>query len=151
MLLHWGFIRHSPLQCIHWAKMLAFNKGKSRVDFIPSAPSFMEKLIYFNSCRRAFEKKLLWQNAELLHLLTGHEVLSPHQQLLILETYWSKKNHSLSVAFYSTFLLLLDLLVITHKPTGSQMSSRFFAKQCDKICSPSKLLGSELQEVSLCS
>lgn len=65
-------------------KTLAFNKGESWVDFIPPTPPPVEKLIHFDCCRRTSEKKLLWQSAESLHLLNGHAVLSPHQQLLIL-------------------------------------------------------------------
>lgn len=69
---------HAGFASVHsLGKKLAFNKGKSWVDSVPLVPLPVEKLIHFGCCRRAFEKMLLWQSAESLHLLTGHTVSEP--------------------------------------------------------------------------
>lgn len=109
--------------------MLASNKGQSWVDFIPSDPPPMEKLIHFD-CREELLRKSYFGKVQ------NHCISWLGMQLWALASnYWfcrliEVKKHSLSVAFFSTSLSLLDLLVITHTPhRRSQMTSRFFARQ----------------------
>lgn len=97
-------------------------------------------------------QKSFWENATLSKYRITVSLAWPYSFWAPASNYWfckltEVKKHSLSVPFCSTSLSLLDLLVITHIPTGRvRWPSDFLPDRCYRIPSPSKLLDGELQE-----